>query len=135
MCNFAMYKFNLTMKRIITFLLIAVGIFSTNTIVASTENITITLTQEDYGIKDIPQKGHRSAPAPVFCVVNFTEYTIETSIPTGITLYEIRDEEGENIIASCTDDNDMVEHLLHLTGTYQFRLVTDTYTYVGYITL
>lgn len=123
------------MKRIITFLLIAVGIFSINTIVASTENITITLTQEDSSIKDRPEKGKRSAPAPVFCIVNFTESTIETSIPTDITLYEIRDEEGETIITSYTDDSDMTNYLSCITGTYQLRLVTDTYTYIGYITL
>lgn len=124
------------MKRIITFLLIAVGIFSTNTILASTENITITLTQEDSGYDDDNSgKGKRSAPAPVFCVVNFTESTIETSIPTDITLYEIRDEEGETIITSYTDDSDMTNYLSCITGTYQLRLVTDTYTYIGYITL
>lgn len=125
------------MKHIITLLLITIGILSMNAVAASIEDIAITLTQEDIDsdYKDRPDKGSRSAPAPVICVINFTESTIETSIRIDVILYEIWDEKGEINIASCIDECDIIEHLSTLSGKFQLRLITDKCQYVGYVKL
>lgn len=124
------------MKPIISFFLIAMGFFSTITMAStSSENIILTIIQEDPITDDVPDKGFRSAHAPVICMVNFTNSTIEISVPEEIALYEICEEDGESVIAYYNDENDMVEHLSHLSGIYQIRFVTNTYSYFGYINL
>lgn len=125
------------MKPIIKYLLIAIVLFSTKAYAANEENITIPMTQtdDDPGKLDRPSKGHRLLRAPIICTINFAEGTVDASIASEILSYEVWDAEGGCIVASFTTDSGMVEFLSTASGCYQLRLVTDDYSYAGYLEL
>lgn len=82
-----------------------------------------------------PDKGKRTAPAPVMCVIDFSALEIMFSETDAVICYELLYEEGTGLIASYTDESDMVKHLTGLSGTFQLRLVAETSTYIGYLLL
>lgn len=82
-----------------------------------------------------PDKGHRSSSIEAICVIDFSSMGISFSEPYAVIAYELWDEDGEYVIASYSDDYEMVMYLTSLSGTYQLRLTTEGGTYIGYLYL
>lgn len=80
-------------------------------------------------------KGHRTPAAWSECIVSFTDNCIETSVAMDILSYELWDEDGESMLVSCATDHELVEFMSCISGSYQLRLVTEEYLYIGYVNL
>ena len=79
--------------------------------------------------------GPRMPAPPITCTIDFDNLCIvATGIPP-IFSYELWYENGEAIIASYSDDKDLVQHILSYTGNFQLRITTERYTYIGYLEL
>lgn len=83
--------------------------------------------------EDIPSKGKRTTPAPMFCYIDFNKYSVETSLSEPITSYEIWDIDGNYIYASFSDEVTFVQYLAEARGAYQIRFVTMNYLCIGFI--
>ena len=97
--------------------------------------ITVSLTESDIDIREESPKGVRIPATPVICVIDFTNLSITSDRLPIVLSYELWDETGDNMIISYSNDYDMVNFMVSLTGCYQLRLVTEKNTYIGYIEL
>ena len=73
--------------------------------------------------------------APIACTIDFTTLSITSNRVSSVLSYELWDDTREEILASYSNDYDMVVYMSTLTGYYQLRLVTEECTYTGYIGL
>lgn len=110
-------------------------IFPIQASVSSRESVQIPLTTQtiDKEYKDIPSKGKRNPPVPTYCIIDFSKNLIDTSVNEPIESYEIWDIDGNYIYASFSDEVTFVQYLAEKRGSYQIRLITIDYCYIGYI--
>lgn len=127
------------MKKILIKLTIALSLIIGFGINAKAEpalpQVTVSLTEEG---KDIPEEspwGYRKPVAPILCNIDFNALSITTVRIPRVLSYELWDENGEAIIASYSNDYDMVSFLSSMTGVYQLRLVSAESSYIGFIEL
>ena len=100
-------------------------------------SIIVDMTQQDNSQDpdEKNNKGHRLPVRTQTCLIDFDSHTISTSVSADIISYELWDENGESIVLAFGTDSDMVVYLSEISGLYQLRLVTEKYTYIGYIEL
>lgn len=105
--------------------------------ISPSESLTLIVQQQplDPTYPDNDDVGKRSMARPIQCIIDFSENSVTISIESEIIGYEIWDEDTQICILTVDNDFEFVKHLSTLTGSYQLRLVTDTYTYIGYINL
>lgn len=90
-------------------------------------------TVPDY--REAPRKGNRMPSMSEYCMIDFDQYLIETSVSETIESYEIWNAEGVSVFATFPDELTFVQCLAGIEGLYQIRLVTDEYIYIGCIEL
>lgn len=119
------------------FISIAVSIVMTASVASATDIfVNLQLDSDPIPEDPYPERGHRMPAAPVTCMVDLINHSIESSLPDEIVSYELRDEGGDSSIAIFTSDYDMTLFMSTLTGIYQFRVRTaGNITYIGYIEL
>lgn len=82
-----------------------------------------------------PGKGSRVPSAPVLCVINFDDLTIELAgCFDEIIEYALCDLDG-NCILSTESESAFVGTLASLKGDYYLELTSEDYTYTGILTL
>lgn len=81
------------------------------------------------------QKGHRSLSAPVFCMIDFVNRSIEISNDDEIIIYELWNEDGDILIDTFSNEFDMVNYMSNLNGIYKLCLFSTDYIYIGNIEL
>ena len=101
----------------------------------SSNQLTVSMSGDGYDISDKDPFGFRMPAAPITCTIDFTTLSITSNRVQLILSYELRDETGEEIVATYPNDYDMVVYMSSLTGCYQLRLATAESTYIGYIEL
>lgn len=79
-------------------------------------------------------KGRRSPQMPIPCIVSEAEGITVAIDEADILAYEIWDAEGSACVASYVEGSDAATHLLSTPGEYQLRIITNEYSYIGYIT-
>lgn len=80
-------------------------------------------------------RGRRTPARHIYCLIDFDVKGISIENDTEILSYELWNEEGESLIVAYPEDEQMVEFMSGLKGTYQLRLVTEECLYVGYVEL
>lgn len=98
------------------------------------ENNTVSM-QEKPKYKNLPTKDHRSLYPQILCIIDFSSEQIYLQSSYPITSYQLWNKEGESLIAAYTSDSQLVELMMELRGSYQLRLETDEYIYIGEIEL
>lgn len=128
---------NAIMKIFVSCLLIAFSSLISEVKAVDLDEISITLTEDDKDGEyvDSPDKGHRSMPLSIICVINFCDKTINVTTIQDILTYEVLNSDGEYVVFSSADDGDAVEFLSGVTGTYQLRILSSTCSYVGCLNL
>lgn len=127
------------MKRLLQLLILFLCPLFYSEVRADAYCITVNLTQQE-SIDDpykqpSPSKGHRSLPSPIVCVIDFSKGTVQTTLTSEIISYEIWDSDGTALVAQYIDEPDFVGLLCDVSGLYQFRFITESYQYIGYIEL
>lgn len=120
------------MKRIIIQTIFVLSLmFSMNAVHA--ETIAITVVPSDNGDKDIPGRGERIPPRPIYCTIDFDSNTIvsTSSLVNNAEEYQISTEEGMCFYIT-ESENEFVETLETLHGTYIITFSGDDYALSGY---
>ena len=127
------------MKQLLTYLTIALSLMvwlGTNAQAEPSSNqLTVSMSGDGYDIRDEDPFGFRMPAAPITCTIDFTALSIISNRISSVLSYELWDDTREEILASYSNDYDMVVYMSTLTGCYQLRLVTEECTYIGYINL
>lgn len=121
------------MKRLLTSL-VGVFVILTSTFAQVTNSVNLTKSDIEPIKKDLPSKGKRT-PSHFVCTYDIEEGWINTNIPYQINFYELWDEDGLSMIASCSSDSEFISLISELNGTYLIKLVTDQYLFIGIIEL
>ncbi|MBD5345675.1 MAG: hypothetical protein HDR92_00900 [Bacteroides sp.] len=93
---------------------------------------------EDYGPEDSNNRGRRTAPAPVQCLIDFTALTITGSSPklTSVVEYQLWSVDSSVCLVTAATDNLFVTALLsQLPGEYLIILKGESYSLRGYLLL
>lgn len=111
-------------------------LFAFNPVFADTEIITVNLgTNPKPDYPELPPVGPRMPSVSYTCTVDFSSYSIDATVPYDIITYQLWYGEGDTMLVSYPYDQDMVVFMSQITGTYQLRIETTDYTYIGYIDL
>lgn len=123
------------MKKKIHNIIIVASLFICSSINGFAETIDVTLTTESQEIEnDEHSKGHRIPPRPICCNIDSEAGTITLSKDIeAVISYEIWDESATACLAYYADEAAFIDHLFTIPGDYQIRIVTDDYTYTGYV--
>lgn len=107
-----------------------------NTTVAADSPLRVPLSTQNNETNDkvLPDKWHRM-PAYIPCTIDFAAGTIESGIESPILSYELWDEDGVDMLISFGSPQEFTHYVSTLTGSYQLRLVTEDYLYIGYLEL
>lgn len=84
---------------------------------------------------DEPQKNKRIPSAPVYCTIDFANQTVEGGFTSVLLAFEVWNEEGDECIAIFNNESALVEYLNTTEGDYQLRFFSESYVYIGYISL
>lgn len=128
------------MKKL--FLILAILLFSLSSEIVYAGNlyssyslILIKVYNEKPDYSDPPKdKGRRTPARPIACTISEDEGITTNVVIEDIETYELWDIEGEECIAVYANDIDAASHLLSTPGEYQLRIITNEYSYIGYIT-
>lgn len=93
------------------------------------------MTEDSHDIYEESPKGLRMPSAPIALTIEFSTLSIKWNRAPSVQYYELWDEIGDHMIASYTNDHEMVTFMSSQTGGYQLKLVTEESTYIGYIEL
>ena len=91
--------------------------------------------KEDGGDNDDDKKNKRIPSARVICTIDFVNLTVTGNFSSDLLSYEVWDEEGQQCLESFTRESTFVEYLYSAEGTYQLRFYSDSYVYIGYISI
>lgn len=107
-----------------------------NTALAAGSSLSVPLSMQNNESNDriLPDKWHRM-PAYISCTIDFAAGTIESGIESPILSYELWDEDGVDMLISFGSPQEFTHYMSTLTGSYQLRLVTEEYLYIGYLEL
>lgn len=127
------------MKTTLTCLTVALSLmlwFGTNLLATqSAQSIIVTMTEDNHDIYEESPRGLRMLSAPIALTIDFSTLSISCNRAPLVLSYELWDETGDNMIASYTNDYEMVAFISSQTGVYQLKLFTEESTYIGYIEL
>lgn len=125
------------MKKFVTFIAIVIAcLFAVQAANYTSYSITLIKTYNDEPtLSKGPDKGgHRTPPMPIPCTVSVAEGITAAIDEADIITYEIWDVEGEECIAVYANDTDAANHIFANPGEYQLCIITNEYSYIGYIT-
>ncbi|MBD5333679.1 MAG: hypothetical protein HDR97_08090 [Bacteroides sp.] len=91
--------------------------------------------KEDGGDNDDDKKNKRIPSARVICTIDFVNLTVTGNFSSDLLSYEVWDEEGQQCLESFTQESTFVEYLYSAEGIYQLRFYSDSYVYIGYISI
>lgn len=91
--------------------------------------------KEDGGDNDDDKKNKRIPSARVICTIDFVNLTVTGNFSSDLLSYEVWDEEGQQCLESFTRESTFVEYLYSAEGVYQLRFYSDSYVYIGYISI
>lgn len=125
------------MKSIVTILFLFLSAMYMNISATDSDEIFVTVTESDseHEHKYSDDKGKRSLPNILLCVINFSNRTIDIATSSNIVRYEIWDNSDEMLMNSFYNDTETVEYLAEISGCYQIRIITESHIYVGIINL
>lgn len=88
------------------------------------------------GDRDDDQKEDKRIPsAPVYCTIDFANQTVSGDFTSRLLVFEVWSEDGEQCIATFDDESHLIEYLDSAEGDYQLRFYSDSYVYIGFISL
>lgn len=108
-------------------------VLSATSLIAETPPSTLPVKREPTH-KDEYDIGRRLPSRPIMCTIDFNSQTI-VGIDDEIFLYEVHDSESENLISSFTEASDFTSFLEHSNGCYMIRFTSESYHYIGYISM
>ena len=133
------------MTRLIILTLLLLGMMLPMKSSAATGTPTVTLPmgkssgngggKEDGGDNDDDKKNKRIPSARVICTIDFVNLTVTGNFSSDLLSYEVWDEEGQQCLESFTRESTFVEYLYSAEGVYQLRFYSDSYVYIGYISI
>lgn len=85
--------------------------------------------------RDDSNTSKRIPPAPVYCTIDFANQTVDGGFTSALLAFEVWNEEGDECIAIFNDEISLVEYLDSTEGDYQLRFFSESYVYIGYISL
>lgn len=126
------------MKTIAKQILLAFMLLIPMATLAAENEVTIILDQaaEEDDEPDYNEgRGLRSAPAPIICVIDFAQRSVNVGIADEITSYEIWSDDQSVCLSASDDDASFVEALAELQGEYCVRFVSESRAFRGWIAL
>ena len=82
-----------------------------------------------------PKDGKRIPSAPIYCTIDFENQTVSGNFTSRLLIFEIWSEDGEQCIATFNDESHLIEYLDTTGGEYQLRFYSESYVYLGFISL
>ena len=133
----------MTRLIILTFLLLGIMLPMRSSAAPGTPTVTLPMGKSsgngggkgDGGRYDDEYTGKRIPSARVQCTIDFANLTVTGNFSSDLLSYEVWDEEGQQCLESFTRESTFVEYLYSAEGTYQLRFYSDSYVYIGYISL
>lgn len=123
------------MKKILS--IIFLSAFALLSVVAkANDNPTydVPLDQDEDHRPGVSDKGRRIPIRPMMCTI--TPNGIQSTInPTDIISYEIWDETDEICLVVSMDGMACVNYIYTHSGDFLFRIITESRTYIGYLTI
>ena len=77
----------------------------------------------------------RIPSAPVYCTIDFESQTVSGNFTSRLLTFEVWSEDGEQCIATFNDESHLIEYLDTAGGEYQLRFYSESYVYLGFISL
>ena len=88
------------------------------------------------GDKDEDPKNRKRIPsAPVYCTIDFDNQTVSGNFTSRLLTFEVWSEDGVQCIATFNDESHLIEYLDSAEGDYQLRFYSESYVYIGFISL
>lgn len=84
---------------------------------------------------DDKKDGKRIPSAPVYCTIDFENQTVSGNFTSRLLVFEVWSEDGDQCIATFDDESHLIEYLDSAEGDYQLRFYSDSYVYIGFISL
>lgn len=126
------------MKSILLNLILIIGILCPCNINASCDDTVmfpVTLEPCDDSPDDLPDRGLRSSPIPVVCVIDFSRSSVIVGQSDEIIAYEIWSADQAACLFVSDDEAFFVETLSGFKGEYCIRLLSESHCYKGLINL
>lgn len=83
---------------------------------------------------ELEETGYRAPSRRVLCVISPEGLSINTN-GEEIVSYELRDPETDACLGIYTDDTNFISHLYTVKADYKIVLTTDSYHYIGYLSV
>lgn len=82
-----------------------------------------------------PKNRNRIPSAPTYCIIDFENQTVSGDFTSRLLTFEVWSEDGEQCIATFDDASHLIEYLNSAEGDYQLRFYSESYVYLGFISL
>ena len=135
----------MTRLIILTFLLLGIMLPMRSSAAPGTPTVTLPMgkssgngdgKEDGGGSDDDDKKKYKRIPsARVRCTIDFVNLTVTGNFSSDLLSYEVWDEEGQQCLESFTQESTYVEYLYSAEGIYQLRFYSDSYVYIGYISI
>ena len=118
----------------IIILMALASLFSTTAKATGHPTYSIPLQQEeDHKLTPENPKGRRSLSRPIMCII--TPDGIKSTIDSAdIIAYELWDK-SEICLISTSDEAEFIDILYNLRGDLTLRIITEDYTYIGFLSI